>query len=139
MSFFNEFRVRGVAAGLSAALDYVLSFISTKTYYNLETSLSMPGLTLLNCMIAGFGIVLIYLIMPETENRTLEDIEMHFSDNTKKITDRKIARIIDGPNLEKNDEICPDENTSGETGEHQFSYRHGHEKGRDNVAFEFNL
>lgn len=33
-----------------------------------------------------------YLVLPETENRTLEDIEIHFSDNTKKITDRIILR-----------------------------------------------
>lgn len=84
----------------------------------------MPGLTLLNCVIAGVGIVLIYLIMPETENRTLEDIEMHFSDNSKKITDRKIARIVEEPDLELNDE----HNSVG-TGV----------KGRDNVGFENDL
>lgn len=33
-----------------------------------------------------------YQILPETENRTLEDIELHFSDNSRKITDRKIAK-----------------------------------------------
>lgn len=29
--------------------------------------------------------------MPETENRSLEDIELHFADNSKKLCDRKIA------------------------------------------------
>lgn len=33
-----------------------------------------------------------YLVLPETENCTLEDIELHFSDNTKKITDRQIVK-----------------------------------------------
>lgn len=28
-----------------------------------------------------------YLILPETEQRSLEDIEWHYSDNTKSITD----------------------------------------------------
>lgn len=32
--------------------------------------------------------------MPETENRTLEDIEVHFSDNKRKITDRKIQKNV---------------------------------------------
>lgn len=31
--------------------------------------------------------------MPETENRSLEDIEMHFSDDSKRITDRHIAYV----------------------------------------------
>lgn len=34
-----------------------------------------------------------YFILPETENRTLEDIELHFSDNNKKMTDRKIHKM----------------------------------------------
>lgn len=33
-----------------------------------------------------------YLVLPETENCTLEDIELHFSDNSKKITDRIISK-----------------------------------------------
>lgn len=33
-----------------------------------------------------------YKILPETEGRTLEDIEMHFSDKTKKLTDHKISK-----------------------------------------------
>lgn len=38
--------------------------------------------------------VVVFLILPETENRTLEDIESHFSDNTKGLTDRKIAKVV---------------------------------------------
>lgn len=30
--------------------------------------------------------------MPETENRTLEDIELYFSDKNRKLTDRKIPK-----------------------------------------------
>lgn len=33
-----------------------------------------------------------YKILPETENRTLEDIELHFSDNSRKLTDRHIYK-----------------------------------------------
>lgn len=33
-----------------------------------------------------------FLIMPETEQRSLEDIELHFSDNTKGITDIDIVK-----------------------------------------------
>lgn len=39
-----------------------------------------------------------YKILPETENRTLEEIELHFADNSKKLTDRKIAIIHDSQN-----------------------------------------
>lgn len=33
-----------------------------------------------------------YFTLPETENRTLESIELHFSDKSKRITDRKILK-----------------------------------------------
>lgn len=52
----------------------------------------MPGVSLFNCIVIAIGLVLMYKILPETENRSLEDIELHFSDKTKKITDCKIVR-----------------------------------------------
>lgn len=89
----THFRSRGVASGLAAALNYFMGFITKKTYYNLETNLSMPGVSLLYCIICGVGLVVMYQILPETEDRSLEDIELHFSDNSKKLTDRKIAKL----------------------------------------------
>lgn len=93
MSEVFPYKTRGTATGLTAALNYVLSFIATKTYYNLESSLSLPGVALFNCIIIAIGLVLMLYILPETENRTLEEIELHFADNNKKITDLKIAKI----------------------------------------------
>lgn len=58
----------------------------------MEMALSLPGATLLFSIITGAGLIVMYLILPETEGRTLEDIELHFSDDSKKLTDRKIAK-----------------------------------------------
>lgn len=87
-----SFRTRGLASGLTAALSYILTFIATKSYYSLEVSLSLPGVTLFNCVVIAVGLVLTYLILPETEGRTLEDIELHFSNKSKKLTDHKIPK-----------------------------------------------
>lgn len=38
-----------------------------------------------------FGLILTYNILPETEGRSLEEIELHFADNSKGLTDRQIA------------------------------------------------
>lgn len=76
-----------MASGIAAAINYVMGFATIKTYYDLETSLSMPGASLFYCVIATLGLILMFNILPETENRSLEDIELHFSDNSKKITD----------------------------------------------------
>lgn len=37
------FKSRGIATGLTAALNYVLTFLSVKTYLNVETWLTIPG------------------------------------------------------------------------------------------------
>lgn len=107
-SFCEIYRSRGIASGLAAALTYILGSIAKKTYYNLEISLSMPGVTLLYCIIAAVGLVWTYNILPETENRSLDDIERHFSDNSKKLTDRYIPiskSIGSKENSEKANEI----------------------------------
>lgn len=39
-----------------------------------------------------FSLIAMYFILPETEGRTLEDIDDHFSDNQLKLTDRYIVK-----------------------------------------------
>lgn len=58
----------------------------------METTFSMPGAALCYCIITGVGTMIAYFILPETEGRTLEEIELHFSDNSKSIFDRKIPK-----------------------------------------------
>lgn len=81
-----------LASGITASINYAMGFISKKTYYDLETTLSLPGTSLLYCVIVGVGLILTYFILPETEGRTLLDIERHFLNNSKKLTDRKITK-----------------------------------------------
>ncbi|XP_055302406.1 facilitated trehalose transporter Tret1-like [Sitodiplosis mosellana] len=95
LSEIFPFKSRGIASGVAAALNYMLGFITRKTYYNLEMTLSLPGASLFYCVICGCGFILMFLILPETENHTLEDIELHFSDDSKKITDRTIIKSND--------------------------------------------
>lgn len=52
----------------------------------------MPGVSLLYLVICCIGLIFTYFILPETEDRTLEDIELHFSDNSKNLTHRKIVK-----------------------------------------------
>lgn len=70
-----------------------MNFVATKTNYYLEMTLSMPGVALLNCIVIVIGLVLVYNILSETENRTLEEIELHFAYNSKKFIDRFISKI----------------------------------------------
>lgn len=90
-------KTRGLASGLTAALNYTLFFVSIKTYYDLETSISLFGAICLYGVIGALGTIFIYIFLPETEGKTLEEIEEHFSNNKNKLTDRKIVsqRLLD--------------------------------------------
>lgn len=70
----------------------MFGFITKKTYYNLETTLSLPGTSLFYCIVCAIGLIFTYNVLPETEGRSLEDIELHFADNSKTICDRKIVK-----------------------------------------------
>lgn len=84
-------RSRGIASGVAISVHYIFNFIGNKIYYNLETALSLPGISLMYTCITFLGLILMYNIFPETEGRSLEEIELHFADNSKRLTDRKIA------------------------------------------------
>lgn len=89
---FRTYRNRSLACGITAALHYVMSFVTTKTYFNLESALSLPGVILFYGVMGMVGLAFVYFFLPETEKRTLEDIELYFSDNKRKLTDIYIPR-----------------------------------------------
>lgn len=39
------------------------------------------------------SLCVLFVILPETEGRTLEEIELFFSDNKRRITDHRIRKI----------------------------------------------
>lgn len=87
------FKSRGIATGIAAALNYVLTFIATKTYLYLEKGLYLYGSSWFYGIVGVLGFFVTYFYLPETENRTLEDIEKHFSENTTKFSDINIRKI----------------------------------------------
>lgn len=92
-------RTRGVATGITGAVNYFGQFIALKTYLDLESSFSLPGVSIFYGVICVIGLIVAYLIMPETERRTLEDIEFHFSDNNRSLFDRRIRTGVVGKNI----------------------------------------
>lgn len=83
-----------MASGITAALNYIMAFCTTKSYYNIETYFSLFGLIALYAVVDIIGLFYIYMFLPETERRTLEEIELHFSDNNKKLSDIKIRKNV---------------------------------------------
>lgn len=108
-------RTRSFLCGLATANHYLVASLVTKTYFSIDTWLSLPGAILFYTVIGVIGyvqlnlhnffakllnvrfvwfysLIVMYFILPETEQRSLEDIELHFSDNSKGFTDIHIQK-----------------------------------------------
>ncbi|XP_050533052.1 uncharacterized protein LOC126901007 [Daktulosphaira vitifoliae] len=73
--------IRGVTTGLSAAFYYLYIFFSTYLYTSIESYLSLEYTMILFGVIGIVGILFLYVYLPETENKTLLEIEEIFESN----------------------------------------------------------
>ncbi|XP_026812036.1 facilitated trehalose transporter Tret1-like [Rhopalosiphum maidis] len=69
---------RGIASGLTAALAFLMTFILTKSFLEMQEWFTLPGLFIVYGSITLIGTLYLYACMPETENKTLQDIEHFF-------------------------------------------------------------
>jgi len=64
-------------------MSYLLLFTLTKSYLTVEMFLSIEYAMLLFGCIGIFGLIYFYMYLPETENKTLLEIEGFFTSNSK--------------------------------------------------------
>uniref|UniRef100_A0A8D8VNR7 Facilitated trehalose transporter Tret1 n=1 Tax=Cacopsylla melanoneura TaxID=428564 RepID=A0A8D8VNR7_9HEMI len=78
MSEVFPLEIRGLACGLCAGFSYLLNFCFTKTYLSMTSMFGLAFTIYLYSMTGVVGIVYIYFFMPETENKTLHEIQQYF-------------------------------------------------------------
>lgn len=71
--------IRGIASGLSGGLGYIFGFAANKSFFATINTLTLPGTFWLYGAVSLIGTVILYFTLPETEGRTLLEIEHHFS------------------------------------------------------------
>ncbi|CAK1593814.1 unnamed protein product [Parnassius mnemosyne] len=99
------FRSRGTATGLAAALNYFIFFLATKTNYNLEATIHISGTFAIYSALTFIGTVYMYFFLPETEKKTLAQIEDYYKGNRKIFADDFLINAFrkeKGVNLEAN-------------------------------------
>lgn len=72
-----------MASGISATTGYIMIFALTKTYFDMEKLFEMPNLFFFYAIIGIAGTMYLYYSLPETENKTLEEIEKVFQSRKK--------------------------------------------------------
>lgn len=70
--------VRCAAAGISSALGYLVGFLSNKLFLGIVAILSLNGTFFLYSAVAMIGCFILYFVLPETEGKTLQEIEAFF-------------------------------------------------------------
>jgi hypothetical protein len=70
---------RGFSSGLTSCFNFIYFFIVVKTFVQLSAMMETFGVFMVYALIALFGTFVLYLILPETKNRTLQQIEDGFS------------------------------------------------------------
>ncbi|XP_075984887.1 facilitated trehalose transporter Tret1-like isoform X2 [Anticarsia gemmatalis] len=81
------FRSRGMATGLAAALSYVIFFLAAKTNYNIEYAFHLSGTFAIYAVFGFVGTIYLYFFLPETEKKTLAEIESFYKGNRKIFAD----------------------------------------------------
>ena len=76
--------VRSIASGLSGGLGYIFGFLANKLFLTMIETMTLPGTFWFYSSVSIVGCLILYLILPETEGRTLIEIEDHFN-GTKKL------------------------------------------------------
>lgn len=69
---------RGFSSGFTASFNFVCFFIVVKTFVGLQDSLETFGVFLCYGLISLIGTLILFLIVPETKNKTLQQIEDEF-------------------------------------------------------------
>ena len=78
MSEIFPLRARGPASSMATMANWLVSFIVTKTYDSMQSSLTIAGTFWFFGGCAFLGFVFVYILMPETKGKTLEEIEAFF-------------------------------------------------------------
>ncbi|XP_017071863.1 facilitated trehalose transporter Tret1 isoform X1 [Drosophila eugracilis] len=71
--------IRNTASGFAGGVGYIFGFLANKLFLVMLSALTLPGTFAFYATVAFVGTIVLYFTLPETEGRTLGEIEAHFS------------------------------------------------------------
>lgn len=71
-------RVRATGAGFASGIGYFFGFLANKIFLNMISAMTLQGTFWFYSAISLLGAIILFWILPETEGRTLIEIEDHF-------------------------------------------------------------
>lgn len=105
--------VRSGASGLSGGTGYVFGFLANKLFLKMLTTLTLPGTFWCYSVVGLSGALILYFVLPETEGRSLVEIEEHFSGgkslNPITYTYTESVKVVKGDEndgIEMTEDVC---------------------------------
>lgn len=77
-------QIRGVASGFTTSMTYLVSFVAVKLYPYMTDIMQKHGVFYFYGVNALYGTVFIFFFLPETQGKTLAEIERHFAGRRNK-------------------------------------------------------
>lgn len=81
---------RGLAAGISVIFDCATIFLVLKTFSFLQVTIGMDGAYLLYAVIVMYLILVMWILLPETKGKTLQQIEEEFRGRPKVLKEAEV-------------------------------------------------
>ncbi|VVC39586.1 Sugar transporter, conserved site,Major facilitator superfamily domain,Major facilitator, sugar [Cinara cedri] len=78
-------KTKNMGAGISSAMFFITCFLMTKFYRNFETLVGFYNTFIIFGVLGVVGFIYIYYKLPETENKTLNEISANFKRKSTKI------------------------------------------------------
>lgn len=72
-------QIRGVASGFTTSMTYIFSFIAVKLFPYMMEVMQKHGVFYFYGVMALYGTVFLFFFLPETQGKTLAEIESHFA------------------------------------------------------------
>eukprot|EP00043_Microstomoeca_roanoka_P007023 m.68003 g.68003 ORF g.68003 m.68003 type:complete len:507 (+) comp13662_c0_seq1:177-1697(+) len=88
MSEIFPSRTRGTASSLATLLNWTCSFIVTETFASIKSALHEQGVFWLYGGVCIAGVIYVWLDVPETKGRSLEEIEAYFKGQSRSSSDQ---------------------------------------------------
>lgn len=86
--------VKGIAASLAGAFNWILAFVITKTFLNIREAIGIGETFWLFAGMSALGTVFVFFLVPETKNKTLSEVHTMLAGKKKIIKNIEIPNTI---------------------------------------------
>uniref|UniRef100_A0A182PR94 Major facilitator superfamily (MFS) profile domain-containing protein n=1 Tax=Anopheles epiroticus TaxID=199890 RepID=A0A182PR94_9DIPT len=76
--------VRSGGSGLAGGIAYIFGFIANKTFLKMLAIFTLPGTFWIYSLVTVIGAMILYKVLPETEGKSLHEIETYFLPSSKR-------------------------------------------------------